>query len=102
MEEPDLPQAVAALERLKAEHRDLLLRIAADAGMEPGTRTALIEHVLDEEDEKIAQIAELAGGGGSPGPSRSGRGGLTVGSLRPDTLPGQPGSRTLGSLRGRD
>lgn len=90
MDEPDLAAAVAALAALKAEHRQLLLRIAADPGMEPATRVALLEHALEEEDETIARIAALVNGRTGARRER----GLTVGSLRPK----EPAGRTLGGL----
>ena len=97
MEGTDLAAAIAALASLKDEHRPLLMRIAADAGMEPETRTALIEHVLEEEDEKVAALVSLAGGAepqASAAPPR--KSGLTVGSLRAE----RPATRKiLGSLR---
>lgn len=97
MEGSDLAAAIAALASLKDEHRPLLMRIAADAGMEPETRTALVQHVLEEEDEKVAALVSLVGGA----PARSEAApqsapGLTVGSLRGE--PPMP-SRTLGNLR---
>lgn len=95
MDRPDLSAAVAALAALKAEHRQLLLRIAADRGMEPATRIALLEHVLDEEDRKVAGISAMVNGSAGAGPRR---GSPTVGSLRP----AEPAGRVLGSLRGAD
>lgn len=94
-----LGAAVASLQALKAEHRTLLATIAADAGMEPATRSALIAHVLEEEDERLDDIAALAASETAGAPAIERRSGLTVGSLRP--VPATPASRrgTVGSLR---
>jgi hypothetical protein len=108
MEDPDLAAAVARLAELKAEHRDLMLTIARDAGMEPETRRTLVQHVLDEEDEKIARIVTLVGSSAARATEASappaippGRGRLTVGSLRADAAsPARAAVRgSLGSLR---
>lgn len=97
-----LEQAVRGMQSLKAEHRELLERIASDAGMEPETRRALITHVLEEEDEKLARIAELTGSSApapTPSPAPSGRARLSVGSLRaPDDRP-RSHRGSIGSLR---
>jgi hypothetical protein len=97
MEGPDLAAAIAALASLKDEHRPLLMRIAADGGMEPETRTALVQHVLEEEDEKVAALVSLARAApAAPAVAPTRVTGLTVGSLRAERpMPG----RTLGSLR---
>lgn len=56
-----LMQALQQMADLKDEHQPLLARIAADAGMAPDTRVALIEHVLAEEKEHLQRILMLAG-----------------------------------------
>jgi hypothetical protein len=106
---PGLEGAVQAMQGLKAEHRDLLAKIAADPGMEPSTRAALVEHVLEEEDEQLAEIASLTGADAparaeepparKPA-SRPGSGHLTVGSLRPAEPVPPAGRGSIGSLRG--
>lgn len=88
-----LLDAVARLAHLKAEHRGLVRRIAADPGMTPETRTALLEHVAEEEEEAVAALQALVGDA-SPGAPEQG---LTVGSLRSE----EPIAATsgVGSLR---
>lgn len=87
--------AVAKLAATKAEHRRILEVIAADAGMAPATRQALVLHLLEEEDEQLARIAALSGGGAAaPAPaSAAARPGLSVGPLRREA----PGPRHLGA-----
>lgn len=87
-----LGEAISALIATKAEHRRILMQIAADPGMTPETRRALIDHLYSEEDEHVQRIASLAGKG--PGTVEH-LDGFTVGSLR---VEGQPPAR-LGSLR---
>src|SRR5262245_25247081 len=109
---PSLPGAVAKLAAAKAEHRKILQQVAADPGMAPETRTALIEHLWLEEDEHVRRIAALAGAPAAAAEGHEGRGDsprLTVGSLRPALQPGRATTPTttgrltrLGSLlRGR-
>lgn len=76
---------------LKNEHQPLLSRIAADGGMEPATRVALIEHVLEEEAEHLKRIVALTGTSATGGARQVSADVamekdarlLTVGSLRP-------------------
>lgn len=98
--------AVAKLAATKAEHRPILSIISADDGMAAATRKALVLHLLQEEDEQVATIAALAGGGASalaePAEAAvSSQGapnkGLTVGSLRAAPASITPGR--LGTLR---
>jgi hypothetical protein len=83
----------------RAEHKRILQTILADGGMALGTRQALIEHLLQEEDEQLARLTGLTGGGGSPvaGVADASAPALTVGSLRPE---GTFEGARLGSLRG--
>ncbi len=74
--------------QLREEHKPILDRITADPGMEPQTRLALVQHLQEEEDERLAQIARLAAVARSaPAPARAPESapaprGLTVGVLR--------------------
>jgi hypothetical protein len=77
-----LGEAISALIATKAEHRRILMQIAADPGMTPATRQQLIDHLYTEEDEHLARIAALVGG--APGEHAAG---FTVGSLRVEALP---------------
>ncbi len=115
MESTDTVEAaVAKLAATKAEHRPILSIISADTGMAAATRKALVLHLLQEEDEQVARIAALAGGGGAAlalgevhaagaaaGEGVSSQGapnkGLTVGSLRAAPASITPGR--LGTLR---
>lgn len=98
---PSLQAMVQHLADLKAEHRPIVARIAADAGMEPATRAVLLEHLAEEEDEHVAGLlarASAAPDTGGPGPGgRPVR--LTVGALRPDPYAAHD-PRRLGALRG--
>ncbi|MEQ8764571.1 MAG: hypothetical protein RL885_11635 [Planctomycetota bacterium] len=97
----DLNAAVSALEQTKSEHREILDRIAGDEGMSGETRRALVAHVLEEEDEHMAEIQGLMRQPSSApqsAPSTAQTRNLTVGSMRNDPASGQgPGS--VGSLR---
>ena len=102
MPDPETLEAmVEKLAETKREHGPILLKIASDPGMSPETRRALVEHVLEEEDEYVAAMSALsvgrpAGTINAPTPEPPQRGtGLTVGSLRP--TPTHPTS--VGSLR---
>lgn len=104
MPEPaSLDAAIAHMVKLKNEHRPILSRIAGDPGMSIETRRVLIEHLYEEEDEHMAEIAALraqdGGAGVASAPSAAGATetgpALTVGSLRPTGAPGP----SLGSLR---
>jgi len=77
-----LSEAVARLQALRAEHRELAATIASDPGMAPETRQALLTHLRDEEDERISTVARLTGAARPDAAAPSPRGGLTVGSLR--------------------
>lgn len=105
MANPDLTQSIEQLARLKDEHRPILRQVAADPGMSPETRAALVEHLYEEEDEHVAEMTALAqrgggGGGASDAPASRSRtrsprtSGLSVGSLRPGAgaEPSQVGS----------
>ena len=114
-----IPDAVARLQSLRAEHSPLLSQIAGDPGMTPATRLALLEHLRQEEDERLAQIAALAGASraasapaGTTPPPPAPSSGLTVGSLRSPVTgggslrasaaaPRVAGGGTVGSLRSR-
>jgi hypothetical protein len=121
---------VDKISALKREHNPLLQQIMRDPGMSPALRRTLLEHLAEEENEVLTQIAAIAPhmatrysrsvvGGlrtrreASP-PSavavkpavvampRARSGGLTVGSLRPEaSAPASPGRSSIGSLRKR-
>ncbi|MBL8696408.1 MAG: hypothetical protein JNJ88_20090 [Planctomycetes bacterium] len=101
--------AVDRMVELRAEHRPILEKIVTDAGMEPATRRVLVEHLLQEEDEKLAQIQQLSAGAPSgaaapapaapPGAARASGPSLTVGSLRTSAMEGTSAPRSVGSLR---
>lgn len=109
---PTVEAAVAKLAATKAEHRPILALISSDTGMAAATRKALVLHLLQEEDEQVARIVELAGGPAAAdaalaqGEAPVGDGGssqgapnktLTVGSLRAAPASITPGG--LGTLR---
>ena len=105
MPDPTLDAAIDSLARVKDEHRVILRQIAADTGMAPETRTSLIDHLYEEEDEHVAEIQGLlAGGPGAGGPApmsqkdSSQRAGLTVGSLRAEPAPIRPVSAAIGGV----
>jgi hypothetical protein len=92
---------VAQMQHLKQEHRALADLISGDPGMSASTRKALLEHLLEEEDELALRIAAAT----THAPSAAGVNRplhvaprLTVGSLRADSA---ERSVTLGSLRRR-
>ncbi|HMJ16125.1 MAG TPA: hypothetical protein VK524_32145 [Polyangiaceae bacterium] len=126
----ELAELVRRMEHLQAEHTPLLTKIEADAGMSRDVKSALVEHLNQEEDElrtKIAQLspgtaARIGAGGRAPaerankpaqvsstsaGASSAGR--LTVGSLRrdsastraPSSVPAKGAGFSVGSLRRR-
>lgn len=101
LQAPSLRAMVQHLADLKAEHRPIVARIAADAGMEPSTRALLLEHLAEEEDEHVAGL--LARAAAAPDAGGTGPGGrpvrLTVGALRPDPFAAHD-PRRLGALRG--
>lgn len=91
-----LGEAINELIATKAEHRRILMEIAADPGMSPETRRTLIDHLYSEEDDHMQKIAALAG----ETPATLGtehQAGFTVGSLRVEAAP----PTRLGSLRDR-
>lgn len=107
-----VPDAVTKLQALRAEHRTLLDHIAGDPGMAAQTRAALLEHLREEEDERISQVAELAAARPAPAAplpaARPARAGFTVGSMRPEAAappraasPKAPPRSSVGSLRDR-
>lgn len=102
--DPDpLQDAVSALQNIKSEHRELLDRIAGDEGMAGETRRALIQHVLEEEDEHVQEIQGLVpreGEAREPDQPVRRAGRLSIGSLRRDPPP-NPGPGSVGSLRPR-
>lgn len=67
---------IAKLAATKAEHRPILMQVSADAGMSPETRQQLVAHVLEEEDELIANLQAQSA---DAAPTRA----WTVGPLRP-------------------
>ena len=87
----DIPTAVARIAALKDEHRDLVTQIAADPGMSPETRTALLTHIAHEEDEAVAALVDATGA--------TARGRLTVGSLRTPRAGGWTTAGTVGTFR---
>ncbi|MGE0713491.1 MAG: hypothetical protein AB7N76_36510 [Planctomycetota bacterium] len=104
-----LGEAIEALAQAKQEHRGILRTIAQDEGMSGETRATLIEHLCDEEDERLAEIRALSGAGAPPAPAAfapppaqastqvpSPARGLTVGGLRPPSA----SALALGGLRG--
>jgi hypothetical protein len=114
-----LRAAVDRMVALRAEHKPILDMIAGDSGMAPETRRALLDHLRQEEDEKLDTISRLtaAEGGGGPKPhrghadvavkpsheTRTASGPATVGSLRRATAPprdaGTHGAKSVGNLR---
>ena len=106
----ELSAAIDSLAAAKAEHGQLIQTIAADAGMDPATRAELMAHINEEETEKLARIQAAAASVEAPppppaaaptaAPARPGLG-LTVGSLRPTSVPPAAGRFTVGSLRPR-
>lgn len=107
MAEQDLDAALANLAQIKDEHREILKQIASDPGMAPETRTSLIAHLYEEEDEHLAEIRAMRSG---PAPTAhavqalpaASAPGLTVGSLRANPAPihaAQPTRLSVGSLR---
>ncbi len=110
----ELRELVLRMQHLQAEHTPLLDKIQGDAGMSVDVRSALVEHLNEEEDELRAKIALLSptaalrtGRGAPPaaGESRlappraaSGAGGrLTVGCLRREPAPFGPRGRAPGA-----
>ena len=95
----DLAQAVGKMVALKEEHRPIMEQIAKDPGMLPETRLALIDHVLEEEEELVAKINDLvgvedAGEKIGAGPTRA----LTVGPMRAEAHDGAQ-MQSVGSLK---
>lgn len=98
MPEPQsLDDAIANMVRLKNEHRPILSRIAGDPGMSIETRRILIEHLYEEEDEHMSEIAALRSQGDAAPTAPAAPAGprLTVGALRPTGA----ARAALGSLR---
>ncbi len=103
------------MQHLQAEHTPLLDKIQGDAGMSVDVRSALVEHLNQEEDELRAKIAllspataERTGRASLPGaregrpalaPPRAsgGSGRLTVGCLRREPAPLGPRGRARGA-----
>lgn len=107
---PTLEAAVSRLLELRREHAPILQKILADPGMAAATRELLVTHLQEEEDQKLAVIAQLSAataqslqnGGSTAGASPAGATGaaLTVGALlRLDPAPASHGSGTVGTLR---
>lgn len=103
MPDPTLDAAIDSLARVKDEHRVILRQIAGDPGMAPETRTSLIDHLYEEEDEHVAEIQGLlTGTSPSAAPAAASaqgmapRAGLTVGSLRAEPAPIRPVSAAVG------
>jgi hypothetical protein len=92
-----LNQAVGKLEQLKAEHAPLLRRIVGDPGMGSDLKQSLVEHIHEEEEEHMQNIAALAAGPRPSASPPSARPGLSVGTLRP--VSPVPASGRVGSLR---
>ncbi len=95
--------AIRNLARLKAEHQGLLRTLLDDAGMSSATLETLVEHLLEEEDASLQQdLVRVKAGSAAAAPASSAssaRGGLSVGSLRPDaSIATSPGG-SVGSLR---
>lgn len=110
----ELAELLTRMQHLQAEHTPLLDKIQADAGMSRDVRSALVEHLNQEEDELRAKIAllspataprfvgerrALAGDRDSrpatpaAGPVSSAGVRLTVGSLRRERVPLTPRTR---------
>jgi hypothetical protein len=60
-EPSDLAAGLASLARLQQEHRPILAQVLADAGMQASTRSVLVEHLLEEEHERVGQLLALSG-----------------------------------------
>ena len=58
----NLQGAISDLRILKEEHRKLMAMISGDPGMDPATRQALVDHILEEEEEHLAEMAAASGG----------------------------------------
>jgi hypothetical protein len=110
----ELAELLTRMQHLQAEHTPLLDRIEADAGMSRDVRSALVEHLNQEEDELRAKIALLSPGSAArfigerrvlpgdresqavaPASGRATSAGprLTVGSLRRERVPLTPRTR---------
>jgi hypothetical protein len=111
----ELAELLTRMQHLQAEHTPLLDKIRADAGMSRDVRSALVEHLNQEEDELRAKIALLSPGSAPrlaadrralpgeresraatpapPGGVTSARARLTVGSLRRERVPLTPRTR---------
>jgi hypothetical protein len=93
-----LRAAVDRMVALRAEHKPILDMIAGDAGMAPETRRTLLDHLRQEEDEKLDTIARLtsAEGAGGAKPHR----GHSEAAVKPShETPTASGPATVGSLR---
>lgn len=77
--------ALARLNALRAEHKPIMDAIVSDAGMAPSTRALLVAHLLEEEDERLAEVSAALGTSQEPSPPpspRAGRGGLVPSTSR--------------------
>lgn len=113
-EPSDLAAGLASLARLQQEHRPILAQVLADAGMQASTRSVLVEHLLEEEHERVGQLLALSGKqpggpeGGAPGTKRPPAHGVLV-PAPPQNAPARPSnaarpgapetSYSVGSLR---
>ncbi|HEY6556805.1 MAG TPA: hypothetical protein VI072_06015 [Polyangiaceae bacterium] len=110
----ELAELLTRMQHLQAEHTPLLDKIEADAGMSRDVRSALVEHLNQEEDELRAKIALLSPGSAArnarerralpgdresradaPASGRATSAGarLTIGSLRCERVPLTPRTR---------
>jgi hypothetical protein len=98
------------LAALRAEHKPILAAITSDPGMSATTRALLVEHLLEEEEERLAEAQRRGAGPSSKARATGADGRLTVGSLRggagwPPSGPARAREtgprRTVGDLRSR-
>jgi len=71
-EPSDLAAGLASLARLQQEHRPILAQVLADSGMQAATRSVLVEHLLEEEHERVGQLLALSGKPPSAGDAGAG------------------------------
>lgn len=94
--------ALARLTALRAEHKPIMDAIVGDPGMAPATRTLLIAHLLEEEDEHLAAISAAGSARASIEASRSSQPtqtGTRIVSRRDDQRASGAAGLTVGSLR---